>query len=76
MSSGKSESRHEYAVSVGVYRVGLFLASLFLLFHLFVEPRRTPVVNPVIDAVVVMACCAVLGYLIGIVLWEVRRPNT
>ena len=63
---------HRYALTTGAVRVGLFLACAILLVHLFVEPRREPVFGALVDALLVLGGCAVIGYVVGLVLWLVR----
>jgi len=55
-------TRQRYAVTVGAFRIGLFLACVFLLVHLFVEPRPEPRFHPVVDTALVLSVCAALGF--------------
>jgi hypothetical protein len=55
---------HRYAVSVGAFRIGIFLACVFLLVHPFVEPRREAYFNPLVDTVLILSGFAIVGYVI------------
>ena len=66
--------RH-YAVSVGAFRIGTFLACIFLLVHLFIEPRPEPYFNPVIDTALLLSTFALAGYAIGLLIWFVRDKS-
>ena len=65
--------KYKYAFTVGVVRIGLFLVCVFLLIHLFVEPRRPPYFNPIIDALLALVAFAILGYVIGLLMWHFQR---
>ena len=64
---------HRYAVSVGAFRIGILLACIFLLVHLFVEPRREAHFSPVVDTLLLFAGFAFAGYVIGLLLWVIRK---
>lgn len=66
---------HKYALNVGALRIGVFLACLFLLIHLFSEPRRLPYFNPVVDALLYLAGFALIGYVIGLIAWFFGRKR-
>ncbi len=66
---------HRYAVSVGAFRVGIFLACVFLLIHLFVEPRRQAYFSPILDTVLVLGGFAVIGYFAGVLIWFIRAEK-
>ncbi len=72
MSNNRDKTKFEYILSHGVIRIGLLLACIFLLQHLFIEPRALPIFNPFVDAALVLGVCAILGYLGGLVLWHLR----
>lgn len=73
MNDNRIKTKREYVMSVGVIRVGLLLVSIYLLQHLFTEPRRAPMFHPLADAALVLSVCALLGYLAGLVLWRYRE---
>ncbi len=68
----RQNTRRDYTVNLGVWRVGLGLASLYLLQHLLVEPRPAPPLHPLVQAALVMLACAALGYLVGWLVWRIR----
>ncbi len=68
---------HKYALNVGALRIGVFFACLFLLIHLFLEPRRLPYFNPVVDGLLYLVGFALIGYIIGLLIWcfGAKRSN-
>jgi hypothetical protein len=66
---------HHYAFSVGAFRIGTFLACVFLLVHLFIEPRPEPYFNPIIDTTLLLGAFALAGYTIGLLIWFVRDKS-
>ena len=72
MSKYRKKTQHDYVISLGVFRIGLLLASMYLLQHLFIEPRQSPLFHPIVHAALVLIVCGTIGYIVGFVLWHFR----
>ena len=75
MKSNLPKNKLEYVVLVGMIRIGLLLACLYLLKHLFSEPREEVTFHPTIEAALVLAVCSAIGLLAGLILWHVRGKH-
>jgi len=69
-------TKREYIITVGVFRIGLSLAALYLLRHLFVEPRAAATLHPIAHTTLVLVVCAAIGSVVSLLLWRLQRRAT